>query len=124
METSVDRHARRSFWAASFGRDPLQALWPIFRFKVYALGQSTKRIVSALQALAPDRQLNEWFMRIVTEGTNETFDHEHNARWLEVTRPIVESFFHARYFLEMAVTYGQQLRAPPRILPSGWAAPL
>ena len=92
------------------------------RFKVYALGPVTKRIVSALQALAPERQLNEWFMRIVSEGTDKSFDHEHNARWLEVTRPIVEAFFHARYFLEMAVTYGRLLTAPPRMLPSGWAA--
>ena len=100
---------------------------PIYRFdhqsfKVYALGPVTKRIVSALQALAPERQLNEWFMRIVSEGTDKSFDHEHNARWLEVTRPIVEAFFHARYFLEMAVTYGRLLTAPPRMLPSGWAA--
>ena len=92
------------------------------RFKVYALGPVTKRIVSALQALAPERQLNEWFMRIVSEGTDKSFDHEHNARWLEVTRPILEAFFHARYFLEMAVTYGRLLTAPPRMLPSGWAA--
>lgn len=100
---------------------------PIYRFyhqsfKVYALGPTTKRIVSALQALAPEQQLNEWFMRIVTEGTNKTFESEHNARWLEMTRPIVEAFLHARYFLEMAVTYGQKLTAPPRMLPSGWAA--
>lgn len=100
---------------------------PVYRFyhqsfKVYALGHATKRIVSALQALAPEQQLNEWFMHIVTEGTDKTFDHEHNARWLEVTRPIVEAFFHARYFLEMAVTYGRQLTAPPRMLPSRWAS--
>jgi hypothetical protein len=100
---------------------------PIYRFyhqsfKVYALGHATKRIVSALQALAPERELNEWFVRIVGEGTNKTFDHEHNACWLEVTRPIVEAFFHARYFLEMAVVHGRQLTAPPRMLPSGWAA--
>jgi hypothetical protein len=97
---------------------------PIYRFyhqsfKVYALGHATKRIVAALQALAPEQLLNEWFMRIVAEGTDKAFDHEHNARWLEVTRPIVEAFFHARYFLEMAVTYGQKLTAPPRMLPSG-----
>jgi hypothetical protein len=61
-------------------------------------------------------------MRIVTEGTDKAFDQEHNARWLEVTRPIVEAFFHARYFLEMAVIYGQKLTAPPRMLPRGWAA--
>ncbi len=44
------------------------------------------------------------------------------ALWLEVTRPMVEAFFHAHYFLEMAVRYGKQLKHPPRQLPSGWAA--
>jgi len=100
---------------------------PIYRFyhqsfKVYALGGTTKRIVSALQALAPDQQLNEWFVRIVSEGTNKVFAPEHNQYWLDVTRPIVEAFFHSRYFLEMAVRYGRQLSAAPRSLPSGWAA--
>jgi hypothetical protein len=42
--------------------------------------------------------------------------------WLETTRPIVEAFFHARYFLEMAVRYGKKLKMPPAMLPSGWAA--
>jgi hypothetical protein len=100
---------------------------PLYRFyhqsfKVYALGQTTKRIVAALQALAPDQQLNDWFLHIVREGTDKAFEPEHNQRWLEVTRPIVEAFFHARYFLEMAVRYGKQLTAAPRMLPSGWAA--
>ena len=100
---------------------------PVYRFyhqsfKVYGLQQATTPIVAALQALAPDRKLNEWFLRIVEEGTGKTFELEHNQRWLEVTRPIVEAFFHARYFLEMAVRYGRELDAPPNLLPSGWAA--
>lgn len=100
---------------------------PIYRFyhqsfKVYALGRTTKRIVSALQALAPAQQLNEWFVRIVNEGTDKEFAPEHNQRWLEVTRPMVEAFFHSRYFLEMAVRYGRQLTDAPQMLPSGWAA--
>jgi len=49
-------------------------------------------------------------------------ERQGNRRWLEVTRPIVEAFFHAQYFLEMAVRYGRQLKRPPRQLPSGWAA--
>jgi len=61
-------------------------------------------------------------MAIVRDGTGKTFEREHNRRWLEVTRPIVEAFFHAHYFLEMAVRYGMQLKHPPRQLPSGWAA--
>jgi hypothetical protein len=91
-------------------------------FKVYALGRTTTRIVSALQALAPDQQLNEWFLRIVSEGTEKVFAPEHNKHWLEVTRPIVEAFFHSRYFLEMAVRYGRELTVAPQLLPSGWAA--
>ena len=59
---------------------------------------------------------------IVQDGTGKSFESEHNQRWLEVTRPIVEAFFHARYFLEMAVRYGKALQAPPNALPSGWAA--
>jgi hypothetical protein len=61
-----------------------------------------------------------WFLQIVGEGTGKEFQPEHNTRWLEVTRPIVEAFFHARYFLEMACRY----REPPgkdQPLPSGWA---
>ena len=47
-----------------------------------------------------------------------------NDRWLAATRPIVEAFFHARYFLEMVVKYGKELKSPPAVLPSGWAAVL
>lgn len=56
------------------------------------------------------------------EGTGKTFKPAHNRRWLEVTRPILEAYFHARYFLEMAVRYGGELKKPPLLLPSGWAA--
>lgn len=91
-------------------------------FKVYGLQSTTTSIVSALQALAPERKLNAWFMQIVQDGTGRQFKLDDNKRWLEVTRPIVEAFFHARYFLEMAVRYGKELDAPPNLLPSGWAA--
>jgi hypothetical protein len=38
-----------------------------------------------------------------------------------VTRPILEAFFHAWFFLEMAVRYAD-LEKPPQILPSGYVA--
>jgi len=91
-------------------------------FKLYPLQEATLAIVAALARLAPDRELNHWFMTIVDEGTSVTFELEHNRCWLLVTRPIVEAFFHARYFLEMAVRYGKALSAPPSASPSGWAA--
>ncbi len=99
---------------------------PIYRFyhqsfKVYRLQAGTEEIVAALRALAPDRPLNEWFLKIVSEGTGRKFEVEHNDRWLEITRPILEAFFHARWFLEMACRYGRALEEPPSPLPSGYA---
>ena len=100
---------------------------PIYRFyhqsnKVYHLQGHTKEIVSTLQALLPGVTLNKWFRQIIKEGTGKTFKGEDNQNWLTVTRPIIEAFFHAHYFLEMAVKYGKELDSPPRLLPSGWAA--
>jgi len=75
-------------------------------FKVYALQHSTLRMTERLQALLPERPLNSWLRTIVSEGTGKKFDVEHNSRWLAETRPIVEAFFHSRYFLQMAVRNG------------------
>lgn len=102
---------------------------PIYRFyhqsmKVYFLQNQTAEIVKAVQDLAPHLPLNAWFTQIVDEGNAEQFSPEVNERWLEATRPILEAFFHARYFLEMACKYGKELDEPPDSLPSGWAAVL
>jgi hypothetical protein len=100
---------------------------PVYRFyhqsfKVYGLQDSTKIIVAALQDLMPDRKLNDWFTEIVARGTGKTWMQEHNKHWVRETSPIVEAFFHARYFLDMAVRYGRELKKPPTFMPSGWAA--
>ena len=121
-------HTRRSELAALL--DECSNHWgfedPIYRFyhqsfKVYALQEQTVRIVGALQSLAPDRPLNAWFRQIVGEGTGRAFRPEDNENWTAITRPILEAFFHARFFLDMAVRYAN-LREPPMPLPSGYAA--
>lgn len=99
---------------------------PVYRFyhqsfKVYYIQEQTKSILAALTDLAPERPLNPWFLEIVSRGTSHKFVAEHNSRWTEVTRPMLEAFFHARFFLEMAVRYST-LESPPRPLPSGYAA--
>ena len=99
---------------------------PVYRFyhqsfKVFWLQQQTDTIVRRLSSLLPDRPLHPWFLQIVRQGTGKEFATADNNRWTFVTRPIVEAFFHARFFLEMAVRYAQ-LDAPPRPLPSGYAA--
>ena len=118
-------------------RDDLRALldgtsnhWgyedPVYRFyhqsfKVFALQETTSAIVQRLRALAPDCPLNSWFVAIVADGTGHVFSTADNAHWLTVSRPVVEAFFHARFFLEMAVRYSE-IDAPPSPLPSGYAA--
>ncbi len=102
---------------------------PVYRFyhqsfKVYALQGATTRIVAALAKLAPDGRLNRWFLNIVDHGTGREFTPEANRRWAAETRPILEAFFHARYFLEMVCKYGRELESAPSMLPSGWAAVL
>jgi hypothetical protein len=72
--------------------------------------------------LAPHLPLNPWFLEIVREGTGRTFARSDNDQWTTVTGPMVEAFAHARYFLEMACRYGNELESPPNIMPSGWAA--
>jgi hypothetical protein len=91
-------------------------------FKVYGLQNLTKKLVETFETLLPGRPLNKWFMKIVAEGTGKQFKVEDNENWLEVTRPIVEAFFHAHYFLVLLCKYGRELEAPPRPLPSGYAA--
>jgi hypothetical protein len=77
-------------------------------YKVFRLQDLTTEIVEALEAIAPGRSLNPKFVEIVRHGTGKTFSIEDNRRWSEVTRPIVEAFFHARFFLQMAVRYGHE----------------
>lgn len=109
----VDRH-----WGGEDG---------VYRFyhrswKVYRLQDLTTEMVAVLQAAAPEQALDPWFLQIVREGTGKAWAQEHNARWLEETRPILEAFFHARYFLAMAVKYAGELERAPQMMPSGWAA--
>ena len=90
-------------------------------FKVFYIQDDTLEIVKALQSLLPDAPMNGRFLKIVEEGTGKEFKFDDNANWSTVTRPMIEAFFHARFFLEMAVKYGKELEFPPQMLPSGWA---
>jgi hypothetical protein len=88
---------------------------------VYHLQGQTEAIVRELGELLPGQPLNPWFLEIIQQGTGKRFTPEDYSKWTEVTRPILEPFFHARFFLEMAVRYAS-LEEPPTPLPSGYAA--
>ena len=55
-------------------------------------------------------------------GKDAPFAPETSSDWEPHSRPLIEAFFHARYFLEMGVKYGALLESPPSYMPSGWAA--
>jgi hypothetical protein len=72
-------------------------------FDLQGVQALTEKLVEALQGLAPDRAPTPCFVEIVQQGTGKVFEVEHNSRWKETTRPMLEAFAHARYFLEMVV---------------------
>lgn len=93
-------------------------------FKVYNIQDETKKMVEALKNIAPSGTvLCGLFDEICQAGAdNKQFEPEDNKNASGQTRVFIEAFFHAKFFLEMAVKYGKQLKTPPSLLPSGWAA--
>ena len=95
-------------------------------FKVYRIQELTEKMVQALQSLVPPEvKFDSTFQKIVEEGTGHEFDLSHNQEWDKRARPMVEAFFHAKFFLEMAVKYGTEIKGGSQMtpfLPSGFAA--
>ncbi len=92
-------------------------------FKVYRIQNSTEKIVEILIKIMPEQKLEDWFMQIISEGTGRAFKIEDNSNWLAVTRPIIEAYFHSRFFLEMAIRYGEEFESVPvENRPYGWVA--
>ncbi len=85
--------------------------------------KATEGIVLLLKSVAPESCLfNKFFEEVFHEGTGKEFDYSVNKMWTQTTRPIVEAFFHAKFFLEMMFKYGTELTHAPDLMPSGWAA--
>lgn len=95
-------------------------------FKGYRLQEITEKIVALFRSLNPKPGvgLHNFFEEIIQDGTGKIFLASHNREWTQHTRPIVEAYFHTRWVLDMMIRYGQELKAPPNLLPSGWAAVL
>ena len=94
-------------------------------FKVYQLQWYTEQVLKLIEKINPDGcELNSTFMRIILNGTNKKWEHGDNMRWDYETLPILEAYFHAKYFLDMMIKYGNELNKAPDALPSGWASVL
>lgn len=94
-------------------------------FKVYRIQSLTSSILKALNDISPheDKKIpNESYLKIIADGSGKVWKPEHNRNWDEITRPMLEAFFHSKYFLEMAIKYGKQYKKAPQLMDSGWAA--
>lgn len=92
-------------------------------FKVFDLQNATRKMADVLAAIAPEGQaFRALFGEILRQGTGRQFSLADNRHWPARAAPIAQAFFHARYFVEMAVKYAVELQEPPQPMPSGWAA--
>lgn len=95
-------------------------------FKAYELQSLTERMVNLFYGIGEChfRDLNPFYIEIVSEGINKKFDTSHNIRWTYETRPILEAFFHSYHLMEMMEKYGLETdpNAPPLGLNEGWAS--
>ena len=93
-------------------------------FKVYQLQEYTSLAVEVFKRIgvATDNKLSERFDQIIAAGTGSVWEANHNHNWTLHTRPIVEAFLHAKYFLDMMIKYGRAMHTSQNILPTGWAA--
>lgn len=93
-------------------------------FKVYCFQEVTVKIVNLLKELDPkaEKFFCREFEEIINDGTGKVWEHDHNKDWTKHTRPIVEAFLHAKYFLEMVIYWTKQEKNPPKMIPQSWAA--
>jgi len=95
-------------------------------FKVFGATGQIKQAKELFERLAPDSlPLNDWFCSIADQAIGKQFDFaKTNQIWLVETRPILEAFWHSKYFLEQMLVAADELDESPSLLPSGWAAVL
>jgi len=91
-------------------------------FKAYYIQDSTKEIYDILASLAPEGcSINKMAKEIVEKGINKSFKMDHNKNWNKHLLPMIQAFYHMKFFLEMTIKYSN-LEDAPEVLPMGWAA--
>lgn len=95
-------------------------------FKVYYTQETTKEIVDMLKKLSPHKgkwEFHRYFRDLLAKGcADREWVPADNKDWQNITAPFIETFCHARYFLEQAIKYGEKYEKAPRCLGFGWAA--
>ncbi len=91
-------------------------------YKVYDIQEMTIEIRDELKNLMKDIPLNKSYVKLIKKGTGKRFKQSHNKKWDHHTLPMVEAFHHSKFFLDMAIKYGEELDTAPTQLPEGWGA--
>jgi hypothetical protein len=109
---------------SDFTRDYEDRIYRFYHqsFKVFSLQSRTQMARALFLRIGGGRPLNEWFEAIVSQGTGRQMQEDTNDHWPEHTRPVLEAFFHAKYFVDMMVEHAGKLESAPSCMPSGWAA--
>jgi hypothetical protein len=99
--------------AAQADTCPEQAVYWFYdqSLKAYSAQSLTRRIVDALESVAPVR--NQRFLGIIAAGTGKAFTPEVNAHWDEEVRPIIDALLHSRQFLDLAIKYAHEEPGTP-----------
>lgn len=84
----------------------------------------TSEIYDLMKKISPYKThevLDTSFNNIVNIPQKQ-FEKKDLGNYEKAYRPMMEAFFHSKYFLKMAVKYGKEFQKPPHRCPSGWAA--
>ncbi len=94
--------------------------WDIFLYR------STLDTNKALfESFSPDKKpLNSWFLSIYETAVGKKFNDSTNLKWKSETQPILDAYWHTRYFLEQMLIAVDELETAPEVLPRDWGAVL
>ena len=102
----------------------------VYRFyhgsnKVFFLQDPVKAAFTLIKEIGgEDDPPNFEYAGIVEAGTAHQFSETTNANWEAETKPILEAFWHTKYFINMMVRYAKELETVESPLEPGMAAVL
>ena len=102
----------------------------VYRFyhdsnKVFCLQDPVKAAFTLIKEIGgEDDPPNFEYARIVEAGTAHQFSETTNENWEAETKPILEAFWHTKYFINMMVKYAKELETVERLVQPGMAAVL
>ena len=102
----------------------------IYRFyhgsnKVFFLQDPVEAAFTLIKEIGgEDDPPNFEYARIVEAGTAHQFSETTNENWEAETKPVLEAFWHTKYFINMMVKYAKELETVEMMVQPGMAAVL